>query len=68
VISVPEIDHNTTVTPTAVTFGFGTAAGLTAGGQDPSSSTPEPATVTELIAGGALLLAVGWKRRNQAQR
>jgi hypothetical protein len=41
---------------------------LTTGGQDSLPSTPEPATVTELIAGGALLLAVGWKRRNQAQR
>jgi hypothetical protein len=69
VISVPEIDHNTAVAPTAVTFGFGTAGGLTAGGQEQQPpSTPEPATVTELIAGGALLLAVGWKRRNQAQR
>jgi hypothetical protein len=64
VLSVPEINHNVLVAPTAVAFGFGTAGGFTTAGHLQVAPTPEPGTVTALIGGGSLLLAMGWRRRH----
>jgi len=65
VLTVPEINHNVLVAPTAVAFGFGTAGGFTSAGQQQAPPAPEPSTVSGLIGGGALLLAMGWRRRHR---